>query len=190
MLKNELENELEELLISKNSIDSKINEIQSKLKKISNEQQKIIMKQHEEMINNLKISSGYTNKSSGYTNKMIKIPVLVSGTDHDTGYCSGNDGDELEEEESYLIMSTDYLIEIDSKNYNYTNLADNLFDNEGIYKGQNLFYMRIKQCSSSGSGYCYCYTSYEGKGEISWLKNEPLICEIKYPELKHVYKSY
>ena len=182
----------EKLSLKKELISFKEKEISSKEEELTFLKQELNTLENQKLLLSLKIQSELIDqikKQKGYTNKMVKIPVLVTGNDHDDGYCSGNDGYELEEELSYLIMSTDYLIEINSENYNYDNLNDLSFDDEGEYKGKNNFFLNSKGCSSRGSGYCYCSTNYEGKGSIIWLKNEKLVNDIIYPTLKHIYKE-
>jgi tellurite resistance protein len=81
----------------KKNIDVKINDLSSKIKKIDDENRRLKRIEDEIKLEDIK-------KSFNYTNKMIKIAVVISGTDHESGYCSTTDGYELEEQESFLMM--------------------------------------------------------------------------------------
>jgi hypothetical protein len=124
--------------------------------------------------------------------KVLEVPVVITGTDHDDGYCSGNDGEELEEEKGIIIVSLHYLV--DYKKYNYSDFTDDKFDDDGLWKGTHLFSWCVKQCSSTGSGYCSCCMYYVQSGKVKWLKDydyNKLKFDIVFPtNLKHVYKKY
>jgi hypothetical protein len=129
--------------------------------------------------------------------KALNIPVVISGNDHDNGYCSGNDGEELEEEVGFVIAGTHALVSM--RLGTYEDFADDKFDVDGVWTGDaSDLHWRLKQCSSlSGSGYCGCYLNYDACGKVRWLKGYDIDelnknnCGVLFPSgLKHVYKKY
>lgn len=167
----ELEDQLNTLKKNEKEIEIKISKLKNKISKIKNE---------------LK-TNNYKNEI-GYTNKMIEIPVTISGTDHETEYCSGEEEYELEEEQGTIIVSTDHLVKSMPHKYSYDHFVDSMFDENGIYIKKFKFDLFVGGCSS-GIGDCMCGINYYSDGPIKWLKNEEICNEYKYPEnLKHKYK--